>query len=564
MGREAEFLIGGMRMARRIAVTPGQLCLLTSLFIVAGLNSAFWMRVLTDVHPATMAEWLFIAAFVATLVAAFNAALSIAALPYVLKPLATALVLLSALAAYFVQEFGTAIDANMVRNVLETNAGESAEFLTAQFLGSIILSGFVPAAIILLAPIRWRPLPQTLSSNVVRALLSSAIAMVLILSFYANFASTIRTNRGLLLTLVPSNVIVALGKYQTSREFHVQKTPRSFGDDARRDEASLASARPLVTVLVVGETARSANFSLNGYARETNPRLSSIDGILSLKHASSCGTDTAHSVPCMFSGIGQDKFTVPAAAQQENLLHILQRTGLDVLWRDNQSGCKGVCRGILSEQLTKRRGRLFEEVATYDEALLDGLEDKILAMQHGGMIVLHMIGSHGPAYFKRTPPAFARFQPTCESSQLSRCTTEQIVNSYDNTILYTDHVLSELIEILRSADTKGVDVAMIYASDHGESLGEKGLYLHGMPRALAPKEQTHIPMILWASHAAQARLGVDMECLQELAATKTASHDNLFHTVLGVFAIRTRLYDPRLDLLHRCRAGHVSPQKSPM
>jgi lipid A ethanolaminephosphotransferase len=260
----------------------------------------------------------------------------------------------------------------------------------------------------------------------------------------------------------------------------------------------------------------------------------------------------------MFSGIGEAGFTVPKAAAQENLLHILKRAGLDVLWRDNQSGCKGVCNGMTTELVSRRGEAFYADTTSHDEVLLDGLEQRLTAMERGGIIVLHMIGSHGPAYFKRVPPSFARFQPACETSQLSKCTTEQIVNSYDNTILYTDHVLAELIQILRAADAKGFDTAMVYVSDHGESLGEKGLYLHGMPKAIAPKEQVHIPMIMWASPSAQGRLGMEMECLQEIAATKPASHDNLFHTVLGIFAVHTRLYDPRLDILHRCRAGRVN------
>jgi lipid A ethanolaminephosphotransferase len=545
-------------MARRISISPGQLCLLTSIYIVAGLNSAFWGRLLAVVQPAGAVDWFFVAAFAAILVAALNAVLTAAALPYVLKPIAVVLVLASASAAYFVQEFGTAIDSNMVRNVLETNARESEEFLTAQLIAFIFLLGVVPAGIISAIPIRWARLPQIAKSNAARALLSCAIAAALILGFFADLASTIRENRGLLFSLVPSNVIVALGKYHSSKGPQTAGSIKTFGEDARLDPVPLGAVRPLVTVLVVGETARSANFSLNGYGRETNPRLARVDSLLSLRHASSCGTDTAHSVPCMFSGIGEAAFTVPKAAAQENLLHILKRAGLDVLWRDNQSGCKGVCNGMTTEFVSRRGAAFYAEMTSHDEVLLDGLEQRLTAMERGGIIVLHMIGSHGPAYYKRIPTSFARFQPSCETSQLSKCTTEQIVNSYDNTILYTDHVLAELIQILRAADAKGFDTAMIYASDHGESLGEKGLYLHGMPKALAPKEQVHIPMIMWASPSAQSRLGMEMECLQEVAATKPASHDNLFHTVLGIFAVHTRLYDPRLDILHRCRAGRAN------
>lgn len=549
-------LKGDILMPPRRALTPGQLSLLTSLYIVAPLNGPFWSRLLADVQPATPGDWLFVLAFAAALLALINAALSVAAVPFVLKPVAAVLVLLSAFTAYFVEEFGTAIDTNMVRNVLETDVHEAGEFLTGQFLAFFLLLGIFPAGLISIAPVRWQTLPKTLSANTARVLLSSAFVAALVVSFYASFASTIRESRDLLFALVPSNVIVALGRYRTHD--HVRRTASAFGEDAHRDQAPQTSGRPLVTILVVGETARSANFSLNGYARETNPRLSRIDNILSFKHASSCGTDTARSVPCMFSGIGQDRFTVADAAKQENLLHILRRTGLDVLWRDNQSGCKGVCRDVATELLTKRHDAFHDGEASYDEVLLDGLESRIVAMKQGGLIVLHMMGSHGPAYFKRAPASFARFQPTCQSPQLSHCTSAQIVNSYDNTILYTDHVLAELIGILRAVDMKGIDTSMIYVSDHGESLGEKGLYLHGMPRALAPREQTRIPFIIWTSHTTQVRLGMDMECLQELAATMSASHDNLFHTVLGMFAIRTRLYDPRLDLLHRCRAGRAS------
>jgi len=544
-------------MSRRIEVTPGQLSLLTSIYIVAGLNSAFWQQLLAALQPLDSTDWLFAAGFAVVLVAVLNAALTTAALPYMLKPVAAALVVVSASVAYFIHEFGTAIDANMVRNVLETNAQETAEFLTAQLVGFIFLLGVLPAGIISIVPVRWAPLRQTVSSNVVRCLVSSAVAAALVFANFATFASTIREHRALLLTLVPSNLFAALGKYQAIKASRTPSQLRAFGEDAHREAAPAGAARPLVTVLVVGETARSANFSLNGYQRVTNPRLATTDGLLSLKHATSCGTDTAHSVPCMFSGIGEVAFSVPKAAAQENLLHILQRAGLDILWRDNQSGCKGVCAGVTTEVLSQKGEAFYADVASHDEILLDRLEERLVSMQRGGVVVLHMIGSHGPAYFKRVPPAFAHFRPTCETSQLSKCTAEQIVNSYDNTILYTDHVLAELIKVLTTVEARGVDTAMIYVSDHGESLGERGLYLHGMPRALAPKEQTHIPMILWASHSFQARLGMDMECLQEVAETKPASHDNLFHTVLGIFAIRTRLYDPRLDILHRCRTNRA-------
>ena len=546
-------------MARRFTVTPGLLTFLTSAYVIVALNGGFWTKLFAVVQPAGAMDYLFIAAFAATLVAILNTALSLFAFPLVLRPVAMVLVVASASLAYFVHEFGTAIDINMVRNLLETDSREAIDFATPGLFGFIILMGIVPALLIACVPISWRPTPQQPFANLAHSSISGAVAVVLILAFFANFASVIRGNRGLLFVLVPSNAIGAGSKYFGHKESPKLGAIGAFGEDARRDTAAPATTRPLVTVLVVGETARSANFSLNGYDRPTNPRMSAIDGLLSFKDVSSCGTDTAHSLPCMFSGLSAADFTVPKAAAQENLLDILHRTGLDVLWRDNQSGCKGVCRRIATENLAKPNGAAFyADRESHDEVLLEGLAPKLEAMKGGGVVVLHMIGSHGPAYFMRVPPSFARFQPTCNSRQFSNCTNQQIVNSYDNTILYTDHVLGELIEILRGVNAKGADTAMIYVSDHGESLGEKGLYLHGMPRALAPKEQTHIPMILWASSSTQTRLGIDMECTQEVAAAKAVSHDNLFHTVLGMFAVHTRLYDQRLDILQRCRTSRAN------
>jgi lipid A ethanolaminephosphotransferase len=549
-------------MARRLTLTSGQLTLLTSCYVVLALNGAFWTKLNLIVQPASPAEWLFFAALAAMLVAILDAILSLSAYPLLLRPIAAALVILSATIAYFQAEFGTLIDANMVRNIVETDASEAFDFASWGLLVHIALLGIVPAAFIAWVPITWKPATHIVFANLARSSAAGTIAAVLIFAFFANFAGVFRENRSLLFMLVPSNVIAASSKYFfNSKEPSAPRIVRSFGADARIDTAAATtSARPLVTVLVVGETARAANFSLNGYERPTNPRLAKVDQLLNFRHVTSCGTDTAHSLPCMFSGVTAAEFTVAKGAEQENLLDILQRSGLDVLWRDNQSGCKGVCRRVPTEMLTRMNGKPFyAEMVTHDEVLLHGLAPKLEAMKRGGVVVLHMVGSHGPAYFRRVPPEFARFQPTCQSRQFSNCTNPQIVNSYDNTILYTDHVLAELIELLRATEARGFDTAMLYVSDHGESLGEKGLYLHGMPRALAPKEQIQIPMMWWASPSALMRFGIDMECAQEVAATKPLSHDNLFHTVLGMHAVQTRLYDERLDILHRCRTHRKVP-----
>jgi lipid A ethanolaminephosphotransferase len=184
-----------------------------------------------------------------------------------------------------------------------------------------------------------------------------------------------------------------------------------------------------------------------------------------------------------------------------------------------------------------------------DEGLLLGLEQRLKAAQGPQVLVLHMLGNHGPSYFRRHPPAFAKFQPACEKDDLRQCSREQIVNAYDNALLYTDEVLARLIDRLKAS---GVDTAMLYVSDHGESLGENNLFLHGIPYAIAPKEQTEVPMVLWMSEGFRAASGVDEACLRQRA-TQPAAHDHLFHTVLGLMDVRTSLYEGAWDLGKNCR-----------
>jgi lipid A ethanolaminephosphotransferase len=162
------------------------------------------------------------------------------------------------------------------------------------------------------------------------------------------------------------------------------------------------------------------------------------------------------------------------------------------------------------------------------------------------------MGSHGPAYYKRYPDAFERFRPACKQSQFSRCTNQEIVNAYDNSIVYTDYVLSRLIELLQDYDRDGIATSMIYLSDHGESLGEDNLYLHAMPYAIAPDVQKHIPLVLWLSPRYQAEFAVDMSCMKARK-DRPVSQDNLFHSVLGVLDVQTKVYDSKLDIFAPCR-----------
>ena len=188
----------------------------------------------------------------------------------------------------------------------------------------------------------------------------------------------------------------------------------------------------------------------------------------------------------------------------------------------------------------------------FDEVLLHGLQDYLDTLDRDTVIVLHMKGSHGPAYYKRYPAAYEIFTPTCHSSQLDSCSSSSIQNAYDNSLAYTDHVLASAIDLLMR-NTERLDSAMLYLSDHGESLGENGIYLHGMPYALAPSEQVHIPMLMWISSGFQRSLGLDTRCLSQQA-DELVSHDNLYHSMLGLMGVSTRVYQASKDLFRGCRA----------
>jgi lipid A ethanolaminephosphotransferase len=180
--------------------------------------------------------------------------------------------------------------------------------------------------------------------------------------------------------------------------------------------------------------------------------------------------------------------------------------------------------------------------------MLPILEEKIKNQNKNMMIVLHMMGSHGPSYYQRYPEAFRKFMPTCDTSDIQKCSHEEIVNTYDNTILYTDFILSSVIDIAKKfSDRK---IAIIFVSDHGQSLGENGTYLHGLPYAIAPQEQKHIPVMLWLSDVAQNR--IDHACMKEKANNIPILHDHIFHSVIGLMQIKTSLLDQSLDIFQGC------------
>ena len=535
-----------------------QLTLLAALFFVFACNSVFWTRLLAVLQPHRAGDWLFVGVFALVLLLLFNLALTLLAMPYVLRPALTLLLLITPVVVYFMDAYGVMINVDMLRNAAQTDPAETRDLLTLKMGLYWLLLGGVPLFALWRTPLVYRSLKKEalLKMGIVGG--SAVLIAMLSFSFYKDFASVFRNYRELRFILAPTNYLQAASKFiQHSANLKPIKA-EPIATDAHRlisaKQVSEENKKPTLTFIVVGETARAANFSLNGYARKTNPLLEQQAGLIYFKQMQSCGTDTAVSVPCMFSKFGRNDYSHSIALHHQGLLDVLQQVGYKVLWRDNQSGCKGACDRLPTENTANLKDpALCKSGECWDEILLQGLQDKIDHLTQDTVIVLHMMGSHGPAYYKRYPPAFEVFKPVCKTSQLDLCTRDEIVNAYDNSLRYTDYVLSSLIDVLRSNSTK-VDSSMTYISDHGESLGENGMYLHGTPYMLAPDEQTHVPAMMWLSDGYAQQAKVDLNCLKKQATVKH-SHDDLFHSTLSQLKIQTKEYRADRDWFAACRSS---------
>lgn len=539
---------------KRPEVSSESLIALATAWMLATANAPFWRAALAGRDLSAPGTWGFAAAL-ATLVGGLYFVF-IAALAHrrILRPLLALLLVTAAGCAWYIDRYGIFLDRAMMRNVLATHWGEASELLSWRMVVHIALWGVLPALALWwprLVPRRWG---RALALRAAWMLAAVAVAAGAILPVFADFASLMRNQKEARHLVTPGNVVAALAGNAWGRQ-RLANAPRSaVGADAQLSPAWGQRTRPTLFVLVVGETARAQNFGLNGYARNTTPELAAR-GVVNFPDAWACGTSTEVSVPCMFSPFGRRQYDEDRILTHESLLHVLARAGFQVQWRDNQSGCKGVCQGLPQVQLDRAQVEgLCPEGQCLDEVLLHGM-DKVLADAKGNLfVVMHQLGSHGPAYYRRYPAAFRRFSPACESDDLRLCTPEQIRNAYDNSIVYTDHFLAQVVDFLKARQDRW-DTAMLYMSDHGESLGEGGLYLHGVPHSLAPDVQRRVPMVAWLSPAFRQSFGVDEACLRRVAASRRTGHDDLFHSVLGLLDVKTSAYEAPMDLFAACRGG---------
>ena len=547
-------------MMRR-PMSPLWLVLATSLWMTLVGNGALWQR-LSGLNLLAggrglafgVALWLAIWALLAALLGLF-------AWRPTLKPLLVVLLFSTALARHFMGSYGVLIDPGMLVNAMQTDWREAGALLNWQLLAGVLVLAALPAWLVWRQPVAYGGMRRQLWRNPAFSLAALLALAALVLAMFQPLASASRNNKDLRYLVNPVSSVVSVVRL-AARPFQHEAGPlQPLAEDARLALSTPAggTARPRLLLLVLGETARSDHFSLNGYARPTSPALER-ENVLSFRNAWSCGTSTAESLPCMFSHLTREEY-LRRDGNYENLLDVLQRAGLAVLWLDNQSGCKGVCDRVPNDAMDQgARSPLCSGGECLDGVMLEQLEARLATLDparraRGTVVVLHQMGSHGPAYFKRYPREYEKFTPVCASNDFSACSRDSIINGYDNTLLYTDHVLASLIDLLRKNEER-IDTGMLYLSDHGESLGEYNLYLHGTPYLLAPDQQKHVGMLAWFSPGYQSAFGLDSGCLRQRS-NEELSQDNLFHSMLGLLEVRTGAYDPGLDLFAPCRAPEV-------
>ncbi|WP_254843454.1 phosphoethanolamine transferase [Shewanella sp. UCD-KL21] len=475
---------------------------------------------------------------------------------FIFKPLLTILLLTSAAAMYGTMKYQVYFDYAMIENIFETNTGEALSYISTTSILYILVFGLIPS--IWLWRVRLTP-SQSLVKSLMRrstlVIVGLGLIGVVLLGFYKDYVSMGRNNVYLKKMVIPAHAFNTV-KYIYKNNFVTPLPYTVRGQDARLIDTN--PTKPTLFVLVVGETARAQNMAYYGYSRNTNPYTENLDFIV-VNNVSSCGTATAHSLPCMFSDLTHDNYNREKALATDNLLDIIHQAGVEVVWLDNDGGDKHLADHVIEFNIpTDSSDDLCDGNSCYDQVLVrefaSHIEQRLETKQQtltNQLLILHTIGSHGPTYFKRYPKDKQHFSPACERSDLENCSDEEIINVYDNTLVYTDYILSEIVKLLEQY-ASDYEVAMMYISDHGESLGESGMYLHGTPYAFAPAEQTLVPWYLWLPESYAQSKQLDRQCIITQVSQGTHSHDNLFNTLIGLYGVDTHLLDTSLDLSHSC------------
>ncbi|TCB69937.1 phosphoethanolamine--lipid A transferase [Acinetobacter sp. ANC 4216] len=537
-------------------ISLSQFNVLLAIWLGAILNFAFFQKIQSLTPYQGPKAYLFLMATVLVIVAAYNLIFQLIQWKWNAKIFASIFLVVGGFTAYFVNSLGVVISPEQIQNMMQTDAREVGDLLSLQFV--LWTAAFVvfPLLFISLVRIKAESLPCKIIKKLLNGVASLLLIGALLFVFYVDYAAIFREHRDLKGMISPQNAIASTLSYYHKSAPKKNLPLIQYGEDAHLLQPVNEQAKPKLMVLVVGETARAESFSLNGYAKNTNPELSKLD-IINFSQVSSCGTATAVSVPCMFSGMPREDYDEQLASHREGLLDIAQRAGYKVTWMDNNSGCKGACDRVEQYQIPQplKDKWCAKDGDCYDEILVDSLKSYLAAIPETDktprLIVLHQMGSHGPAYYQRSKAPFQPFKPSCDSNAIQGCSRTELLNSYDNSIVYTDHVLSSLIQVLKG--NSAYQTGFWYLSDHGESTGEHGLYLHGSPYAIAPTQQTHVPMLMWFSPEWTAQNSAQITCLTKQK-SKELSQDNLFPSLLSLLDVKTQTIDEQKNMLQQCQS----------
>lgn len=536
---------------KRLQCSPLVLVACVVGYALIAFNATFWSKGL-EIFGGHVGQLAILTTVVFLLTTAIFALFM---LPYLLKPFLAFTLVLGAITSYYLDTLGVVIDRDMIQNVATTTVTESKHLLTPGLSLHVLVYGLLPAALLVFF-VRLKPqkLWVSVTFPVLVPALCVAVSFGLLLTNYKTYASVLRKRHDYMSSYQPIAPMVAAYQYvkMMTSSFDVVVAP--LGQDAQKGSIYDLNRKPTLTLIVAGETARSQNFSLNGYGVPTNPELAKKD-IVNFTNVNSCGTATATSLPCMFSNYTRKEYSFDKGISTENLLDVLTYAGFNVEWWDNNTGDKAVAARVPFTSFTNSKDSEFcVPGECVDGIFVKQLKAYLPTIKQDTVLVLHQIGSHGPAYYLRYPEAFEKFKPACRTADFLNCTPQEVTNAYDNTIAYTDFVLSQTIDLLEAQ--QGLITSLVYVSDHGESLGESGLYLHGSPYFMAPEEQTKVPMILWMSDAFKKQMAIVDQCLLAKADTQI-SHDNLFHSILGMLHVQTGAYQKNLDLFANCAEPQV-------